>query len=274
MDITKVTEVYFSPTGNTAGIVKIVAKIFAEKFEKPISEVDITKRENRENKYSFADGDLVVFGMPIYAGRIPNKIMPCICESFTGNGALAIAVTSFGNRSYGSGLLELKLELEKSGFVVIGACAISSEHAFSSAIGTGRPDRGDLLEISEFAESMVSKVAESNGQPASVLIGDGKTIEPYYIPQRTDGLPAKFLKAKPITDKQLCISCGTCQRVCPMGSVSSYDYSIVDGICIKCQACIKNCPKKAKYFANEDFLSHVKMLEQNFKARHKNSFFI
>ena len=90
---------------------------------------------------------------------------------------------------------------------------------------------------------------------------------PYYVPQGEDGQPAQFLKAKPVTDAGKCTKCGICAKVCPMGSVSAQDFSEVPGICIKCQACVVKCPEGAKYFDAPGFLSHVRMLEQNFTAR-------
>ena len=52
-----------------------------------------------------------------------------------------------------------------------------------------------------------------------------------------------------------------------MGAISFDNFIDVPGTCIKCQACIKKCPTHAKYFDDEAFLSHVKMLEQNYKRR-------
>ena len=62
-------------------------------------------------------------------------------------------------------------------------------------------------------------------------------------------------------------NCGICAEVCPMGSVSTENYSEVTGICIKCQACVVKCPEGAKYFDDEAFLSHVRMLENSFTER-------
>ena len=42
------------------------------------------------------------------------------------------------------------------------------------------------------------------------------------------------------------------------------------GICIKCQACVRYCPTGARYFDDPDFLSHVRMLEENFTEQKKD----
>ena len=54
-----------------------------------------------------------------------------------------------------------------------------------------------------------------------------------------------------------------------MGSIDAETMEAA-GICIKCQACVRRCPTGAKYFADRDFLSHVAMLEQNYRERAKN----
>lgn len=85
--------------------------------------------------------------------------------------------------------------------------------------------------------------------------------------QIAEGRPAGFLKAKPLTNTAKCTNCGICAEVCPMWSVFKENYAEVPGICIKCQACVLKCPAGAKYFADEAYLSHVRMLENNFAGR-------
>ena len=94
-------------------------------------------------------------------------------------------------------------------------------------------------------------------------------MKPYYIPLGEDMQPAKFLKAVPKTVEELCDGCGVCIKACPVGSISS-DYMTITGPCIKCQACIIKCHSGAKYFDDEAFLSHVRMLETNYTKRAAN----
>ena len=48
-----------------------------------------------------------------------------------------------------------------------------------------------------------------------------------------------------ITDK--CISCGTCESVCPVGAISEGDgkYNIDPDTCISCGSCASVCPNDA-----------------------------
>ena len=54
--------------------------------------------------------------MPTYAGKLPNKMLPYVQQQIHGNGALAVGVVTFGNRSYDNSLAELCAALEADGF--------------------------------------------------------------------------------------------------------------------------------------------------------------
>ncbi len=99
-----------------------------------------------------------------------------------------------------------------------------------------------------------------------------KDLQPYYTPLQEDGSPAHFLKTVPKTNPEICSHCGKCASACPMNSISPENESEINGICIKCQACIKTCPVNAKYFDDEQFLSHVRMLENTYTRRAQNTF--
>ena len=99
MNITQVYAVYFSATGNTRKVTTTLANALAVSFDVPLEVRDFTLPAAREESYEFAVGDLVVFGMPTYAGKLPNKLLDFVKSGFHGNGALAVPVVTFGNRS-------------------------------------------------------------------------------------------------------------------------------------------------------------------------------
>lgn len=274
MKITKVWAVYFSPTGNTKKVITTMAKKAAECLGVPMETFDFTLPENREGITSFESEDLVFFSTPVYAGRIPNKMLPYVQSAFEGNGAFAVPVSVFGNRNFDNGLIELRNELELHGFHTIAAAGIPTEHVFSNKLATGRPDADDLAKIAEFGEKVAKKVADMTEIPAKIEVRGDDPVTAYYTPLGTDGKPAVFLKAKPKTDPEKCTKCGICATVCPMGSIPKDAPDTCTGICIKCHACIKACPTGAKYFDDEAFLSHVEMLKQNYQRRAEAEWFI
>lgn len=274
MKITKVWAVYFSPTGNAKKVVTTMAKRAAECLGVPMGTVDFTLPENREGVVSFDKEDLAFFSTPVYAGRIPNKMLPYVQTAFEGNGALAVAVSVFGNRNFDNGLIELRNELEAHGFHTVAGAGIPTEHVFSSKLATGRPDADDLVKIAEFGEKVAEKVSGLTEIPEKIAVRGDDPVGAYYTPLGTDGKPAVFLKAKPKTDPEKCTKCGICATVCPMGSIPKDAPDTCTGICIKCQACIKACPTGTKYFDDAAFLSHVEMLKQNYTRRAEAEWFI
>lgn len=271
MNIKRICVLYFSPTGGTKEIARFVACELAAKMGLPQDIFDFTKPENRRAEYHFGAHDLLLMASPVYAGRLPNKLMPEYKARIFGDNTPAISICAFGNRSPDEALRELVLLMEGNGFRIVGAAAFAGRHAFSDKVGAGRPDQADHAQMMEFAGRLAEKLT-SNQSPKPLEI-DRSEIGPYYTPLKEDGTPAKFLKAKPLTDAEKCTYCGLCARLCPMGSIDKSTMEAT-GVCIKCQACVRGCPTGAKYFADTEFLSHVAMLERDYTRRKENVIFI
>lgn len=273
MDVNKVWIVYFSATGNTDKTAGTIGDALARKLEVPVERISFTRPGEREKTYAFGEEDLVVVASPTYAGKLPNKILPDFQGKLQGNGALAAAVVTFGNRSYDNSLAELCAVLEGDGFRTVAGAAFVGRHAFTDVLADGRPDWDDKRAMEDFAARLADKVRGLTAIPAPVAV-PGDAAAPYYVPKGTDGQPAKFLKAKPQTDLGKCCNCGACARLCPMGAIDPTDVTSVPGTCIKCHACVRKCTHHAKYFDDPAFLSHVAMLKQNFTEPKENEIFL
>jgi ferredoxin len=48
-------------------------------------------------------------------------------------------------------------------------------------------------------------------------------------------------------NKEVCISCGQCEAICPQSAVAFKDggYEIDPAKCVSCAACAENCPVEA-----------------------------
>lgn len=270
MSIQTIYAVYFSPTGTTKALACSLAKNLSERLGCPWKELPFTLPAQRSQSLSFGEEDLVLVASPTYAGKLPNKILPDFTEKIKGAHTPAAALVTFGNRSFDNSLAELCSVLTQSGFHVLSGGAFACRHAFTDKLATGRPGEKDFQELDEMARLIAERL---QNPPAVPLKVDGDADAAYYVPKGLDGQPAKFLKATPKTREELCIHCGACAKLCPMGSIDKEDTARITGICIKCQSCVRNCPKHAKYFDDPAFLSHVAMLEQNFQEPKKNHIF-
>lgn len=272
MNITKVSAVYFSATGNTRKMTTTLANALAVSFDVPLEVRDFTLPAARAEQYTFGAEELVVFGMPTYAGKLPNKLLDFVKTGFSGNGALCVPLVTFGNRSFDNSLAELCACLEADGFHTVGAGAFACRHAFTDALAAERPDHDDMAALAKLGSAVVGRIVKMTAIPAPVTV-DGDADAPYYRPLGLDGEPKVFLKAKPQTDTEKCIRCGVCASLCPMGSISPDDVTAVTGVCIKCHSCVRNCPVGAKYFDDPAFLSHRAMLERDYTRRAEDKIF-
>ncbi len=275
MKITGIKGLYFSGTGTTERIVRTLAEELGGHLGAPVRFHDFTVPQAREAQQSFGAAELAVVGVPVYAGRVPNVLLPYLKEKLRGNGAPAIPVVLFGNRNFDDGLIELRDLLEAAGMRTVAGAAFVGEHAFSRTLAAGRPDGQDLAQLRAFAAAAADKIGALTGLPeVPVAVRGESPVRPYYTPRDRNGNPVNILKVKPLTDPEKCDQCGLCAALCPMGSIDPADAAHILGICIKCCACVKKCPTGAKYYTDEKYLYHQHELEEGFARRAEPELFL
>lgn len=260
---------YFSPTLTTAKVTNEIAVSLASYAPTAgnveYTEIDITTPQSRQARIEFEPCDIVIFGMPVYIGRIPNLIAPFL-KTIRANGATGIAVVVYGNRAFDNALIELRDTMLECGFRVPAAAAFIGEHSFSTTLGASRPDADDLTTAGKFAhrisDFVFSREQSEKRSPIDVP-GDPYPYK-YYNALTEDHKPIDLRKVKPVTDTEKCTRCGLCADLCPMGAIDKDAPHSVPGICIRCNACVKRCPSLAKHFTDATYLEHKRQLETNF----------
>ena len=106
MEIKRVWKIFFSATGTTEKIVTTVADCLSASCGVEVRAYDFTLPSARETFPSLSETDLVVFGCPTYAGRLPNLLLKYL-DTMAGNGAYAVPIVTFGNRAFDNSLAEL-----------------------------------------------------------------------------------------------------------------------------------------------------------------------
>lgn len=275
MERKKVWAVYFSATDTTKKTVLTIADEAARLLGAEREDYDFTLPRMRENGFAAGKDDLVIFGTPVYAGRVPNVLLKYLA-TIQGNGALAVPVVLFGHRNFDDGLIELRDILENTGFHTVAAAAFVGEHSFSKTLAAGRPDADDMKEALAFAGKVTEKVKglPEGEAPAPVEVeGVPHPYRGYYQPRDRKGVSIDIRKVKSLVS-DACDDCKICADVCPMGSISHENVREYTGICIKCGACIKKCPKQARYYEDEGYLYHQHELEEGYTRRAAISLFL
>lgn len=233
MKMNELKLIYFSPTGTTHKVVMETARSIDLKSVS----FDLTIKKDLKPVAKFAPNDFALFAIPVYYGRVPALFLKYL-GLFSGNGTPAALVATYGCREYEDALLELKTEVEKRGFKVIGAAAFPAEHSIVNSIGARRPNKADLKEASEYGISL-NRIIEKEDSFASF---DLKV--PGNTPYRKYGKNVLFPKA----DVSLCTECSACAKICPAGAISLDNPKKTDhDKCIGCMKCVRFCKQKARY---------------------------
>ena len=72
----------------------------------------------------------------------------------------------------------------------------------------------DLEAIGAFAKQAAERITAGTAETI-VQVPGNSPVGPYYTPLGRDGQPAKFLKAKPLTDMEKCSKCGETDTIPP-----------------------------------------------------------
>lgn len=267
----KLNLMYFSATGTTKKTLEeISTKILEEDNIKKGKTIDFTLPDDRVKGQEFEEDDILLIGLPVYAGRVPNVLVNYL-NSIKGKNTLAIPVVVYGNRDYDDALIELKDILIDNGFKVIAAGSFIGEHSFSKTLAKDRPDKEDLEIARDFGTSIYKKILAEDY--AGIRVKGNRPYKEHYIPKDEDENPVDIRKVIPKTDEN-CIDCKICAELCPMGSIDYDNVKILNGICIKCGACIKKCPTSSKYFDDPDYLRHKRELEEELQERKQAEVFL
>jgi ferredoxin len=226
-----VHSIFFSPTGTSRAVVEGM-RYGTEREMGSI--VDLTCKES--SPLQFSSNDLVVVGMPVYAGRLPRLAVERFA-AIRGDDTPVAAVVIYGNRAYDDALLELCDLCVAQGFRVVGAAAFVGEHSFSSAempIAQGRPDQADLQRAMAFGQRLAD---QNRPLDLSKIPGNRPYKEEPVFPGAATG-----------TDPLRCTQCGRCAEVCPSGAISMKEEGpeTDPDLCLWCEACVRVCSTQAR----------------------------
>ena len=217
----------FSPTGGT----QRVCDLLCESLGGNCVATDLCVSEGLLVVPSIADDDLVVISMPVFAGRVPAVAVERLRE-IESHGARCVIVAVYGNRAYDDALVEMLDVATALGYRVIAAIGAVAEHSIVRKYGAGRPDDDDARDLAQFAEVIAQKLASGLDS----------------VPEVPGNRPYKSPKACPQPSAHgSCKECGLCAKQCPVGAISIDNPKHVDkDKCISCMRCVKVCPTHSR----------------------------
>lgn len=253
---------YFSPTLNGRRVGTAMAGAMAETLNLPIDALNWETPADRAAPPVFGPDTFAVMVFPVYAGRLPNLLLPFV-KQLKGSGTPAAAVVTYGNRSFDDALSELAGLLNEQGFVTVLGAAFPCEHAFSTRLAVGRPTASDLEQAAAIGRHLADFVRDLPDSWTPARMPGNFPPSPYYVPRDGEGQPIDIRKVKPKVNGR-CTDCGLCAAVCPTAAIDPKDVRLVPGVCMKCGACVKRCPEAARYFDDAGYLFHVRDLENRY----------
>lgn len=249
--------VYFSPTGTSKKGAEAIANVFSTDFKS----IDITRFDSMPENISFKKDDIVVFGAPVYSGRIYKGAAERL-KKLKGDSTACIITVTYGNRAFEDALLELSDIVSENGFIPAAGAALIGQHTYGE-IQVGRPDENDIKDDTNFAEKAKSKIESGNFD--KILVPGNRP----YIKGDKGGNGGSF---RPLTNEN-CIQCGLCVDNCPEGAIAA-DCCTISDKCIACFRCIRNCPMGAKYINTPEYLCFAENFTKKLSKRLENQYFI
>ncbi len=223
LTITKVIGVFFSTTGNAEQIVLESGEYIAHNLGVPFESENFTKHDEQRDVLTFSEGDLVIFGTPIYAGRISNKILSLVKNMFQGNGAFALPMVVFGDRRFDNSLVDLASELKKNNFNILAAGACACAYDFSE-MNLDRPNTDDRKHREAFCATVVDKTFAATMPLDDLEIKGNTGVTGSYLSVADSGeQAAPIFKAQPVSLEKKADSSGVGASLFPMGSIKKAD---------------------------------------------------
>ncbi len=266
MEIRTLKLVCFSPTGTSRAVVQAVGRGIGHDTSEL---VDITLPRAREHHLKTAADELLVVGVPVHVGRVPD-IAGRWLRTLEIDDTPAVCIVVYGNREFDDALLELTDIVEERGGLPVAAAAFIGEHSFSSLdtpIAVARPDAADLDQAARFGRAVGEKL-RSAGSADKTLNVEVPGNRPYR--ERPPRPPGYFIDVGDV-----CVHCGSCAKACPVGAIDAEKSARVrEDECIFCCACIKSCPESARTLQTSWLKDIAVRLSEDCRARKEPAFFL
>ncbi len=237
----RIALVFFSGTGVTASITKVVSSGLIERGC-TVEVFDVTSFSSRQNRLGFHRFDGAVFGFPVYMDFAPSVVNDWI-QTLKGHGKPATMFFTYGARSAGFAHFHTKRLLEAAGFRVCLSAEFPGRHTFNLTGWTilpNRPDASDFAIASEYAvrACRIFRSPSPDILPLQKPSGYNETICLFGGPESKE----RTLRAIPERTVETCRMCRRCEKECATHAFDAITGKADPTKCIECLHCVYICP--------------------------------
>lgn len=238
---------YFSGTGNTKWVARQVAEATGEQLRYIPDEL---KKSSLE--YALTEGERLGFCFPTHGWQPPKIVRKFIRRASFNNAGYVFAVTTCGD-NMGHAMRILNKELGMKGIQAQSMFAVlmpESNVCFPFLhLDTKEREREKIEKARSTVKHICQVVKDRQKGVVELICG----AIPYTYTYVIGGYYNKHLitDEKFWVDKDACIQCGLCQKLCPVDDIIEMPPRWKhDGSCTNCLACYHHCPKHAIHWGN------------------------
>ncbi|EHQ35278.1 EFR1 family ferrodoxin [Methanoplanus limicola] len=239
----KILILYFSATGNTAGIADFIAEKFTA-FGAETETADITPHEARQKETDLTPYDAVVFGFPVHSWRAPREAREWL-HTLKGMNKKCSIFFTYGGFGIHPAHHSTKKILEERSFTVVSSAEFLSPHTFNTGGWKAmeeRPDQSDYDMAEEYAAATYRRFT---GEDEGVLGEMEKTKHSEEFLDEIESFRFRILTKLPTREGSECCMCRICEEACPSGAMNAEGGEPDPERCTACLACVAKCPEDA-----------------------------
>lgn len=243
-DMEKLAVFYFTGTGNTLYMAKLLCKKLEKKYEAKFFDVCAVRDARKE----ISGASLVLLAFPIYGSAPPIPMREFVVaqrDAWKGKKVVICETQYFFS---GDGAASLGRAVEKLGGAVIAAEHFNMPNNLADCPIFPVKNGSELNKTLARAERRAERFAKHilNGTCSRRGFGVFSRAVGYACQRKFFRKNEAEKRKKLKIDHKKCLGCGLCAKNCPVQNLTKQDSKIVPaGKCVLCYRCVNLCPARA-----------------------------
>lgn len=234
---------YFTGTGNSKFVADELARLLDD------DKTDLNKRIQSDDNSPISSEKPWVLVVPTYAWQIPHIVIDRLIKTILfGNEKIYFVMTCGDN--IGNAWFYAERFCQNKNLEFCGCRKVIMPENYIAMFATPKED--EAKKIIENAKKSILPIAQTIAKGEKFAEPKISLLDRLCSGPINKAFYALFVKAKPFRATDRCVSCGLCEKVCPLNNISIKDGRPEWGEdCTHCMACISRCPEEAIEYGNK-----------------------